>query len=238
MIKRRFIEIAVALGLAVIFAAPPASVLAGDYRLGVSDRVKIKMQEWPDLGGEYTVTPDGVISLPLIGNIDAVGLSLKDLAQEISDRLQRRSEGAERVLAAVEIAQYRPFAIMGDVQRPGQYPYRPGLTVIEAISIAGGYYRPELGFLRLGRDVAVASGDIQTESARLNRLTAREARALGSQDILPLRPLTLPGMCSQSSPDQEVHASEIEGRRVRVSDSRSVDKIVNRRVFPSIAAVD
>src|ERR1700738_4288164 len=83
MIKRRFIEIAVALGLAVIFAAPPASVLAGDYRLGVSDRVKIKMQEWPDLGGEYTVTPDGVISLPLIGNIDAVGLSLKDLGQEI-----------------------------------------------------------------------------------------------------------------------------------------------------------
>jgi protein involved in polysaccharide export with SLBB domain len=191
MIKRRFIEIAVALGLAVIFAAPPASVLAGDYRLGVSDRVKIKMQEWPDLGGEYTVTPDGVISLPLIGNIDAVGLSLKDLAQEISDRLQRRSEGAERVLAAVEIAQYRPFAIMGDVQRPGQYPYRPGLTVIEAISIAGGYYRPELGLLRLGRDVAVASGDIQTESARLNRLTAREARlsaALDGREDIPLPP--------------------------------------------------
>jgi exopolysaccharide production protein ExoF len=191
MIKRRFSEIAMALSLAVIFAAPPASVLAGDYRLGVSDRVKIKMQEWPDLGGEYTVTPDGVISLPLIGNIDAVGLSLKDLAQEISDRLQRRSAGAERVLAAVEIAHYRPFAIMGDVQRPGQYPYRPGLTVIEAISIAGGYYRPELGLLRLGRDVAVASGDIQTESARLNRLTAREARlsaALDGREDIPLPP--------------------------------------------------
>jgi exopolysaccharide production protein ExoF len=191
MIKRRFSEIAMALSLAVIFAAPPASVLAGDYRLGVSDRVKIKMQEWPDLGGEYTVTPDGVISLPLIGNIDAVGLSLKDLAQEISDRLQRRSAGAERVLAAVEIAQYRPFAIMGDVQRPGQYPYRPGLTVIEAISIAGGYYRPEFGLLRLGRDVAVASGDIQTESARLNRLTAREARlsaALDGREDIPLPP--------------------------------------------------
>jgi protein involved in polysaccharide export with SLBB domain len=51
-------------------------------------------------------------------------------------------------LAAVEVAQYRPFAIMGDVQKPGQYPYRPGLTVLEAISLAGGYYRPELGLLR------------------------------------------------------------------------------------------
>ena len=176
MIKRRFSEIAMALSLAVIFAAPPASVLAGDYRLGVSDRVKIKVQEWPDLGGEYTVTPDGVISLPMIGNIDAVGLRLNDLAKEISDRLQRRYEGAERILAAIEIAQYRPFAILGDVQKPGQYPYRPGLTVLEAISIAGGYYRPELGLLRLGRDVALATGEINTQDVKLNGLIAREAR--------------------------------------------------------------
>jgi protein involved in polysaccharide export with SLBB domain len=191
MIKRRFSEIAMALSLAVIFAAAPASVLAGDYRLGVSDRVKIRVQEWPDLGGEYAVTPDGVISLPLIGNIDAVGLRPYDLAQEISDRLQRRSEGVERVLAAVEIAQYRPFAIMGDVQRSGQYPYRPGLTVIEAVSIAGGYYRPELGLLRIGRDVAVANGEIQTQSAKLNRLIAREARlsaALVGREDIPLPP--------------------------------------------------
>jgi protein involved in polysaccharide export with SLBB domain len=191
MIKRRFSEIAMALSLAVILAAPPASVLAGDYRLGVSDRVKIKVQERPDLVGEYTVTPDGVVSLPLIGNIDAVGLRLNDLAQEISDRLQRRYEGAERVLTAVEIAQYRPFSIMGDVQRPGQYPYQPGLTVVEAVSIAGGYYRPELGLIRLGRDVAVASGEIRTESAKLNRLIAREARlsaTLDGREDIPLPP--------------------------------------------------
>jgi polysaccharide biosynthesis/export protein ExoF len=191
MIKRRFSEIAMAVGLAVIFAAPPASVLAGDYKLGVSDRVKIKVQEWPDLGGEYTVTPDGVVSLPLIGNIEAVGMGLNNLAQEISDRLQRRSGGTERLLAAVEMAQYRPFAIMGDVQRPGQYLYRPGLTVVEAISIAGGYYRPELGLLRLGRDVTVATGEINTQSGKLNRLLAREARlraALDGLDDIPLPP--------------------------------------------------
>lgn len=191
MIKRRFSEIAIALYLALIFGASPASVLADDYRLGVSDRVKVKVQEWPDLGGEYTVTSEGFVSLPLIGSIDAVGLRLNDLAQEISDRLQRRSEGVERALAAVEIAQYRPFSIMGDVQRPGQYPYRPGLTVVEAISIAGGYYRPELGLLRLGRDVVVASGEIQTESAKLNRLIAREARlsaTLDGREDIPLPP--------------------------------------------------
>ena len=129
----------------MVVALAPATVLAGDYKLGISDKVKIKVQEWPDLAGEYTVNPDGVVSLPLIGSINVVGLNLNDLAREISDRLQRRSEGTDRAFAAVEIAQYRPFAILGDVQKPGQYPYRPGLTVLEAISVAGGYYRPELG---------------------------------------------------------------------------------------------
>lgn len=191
MIKRRFSDIATALSLALIFAAPPASVLAGDYRLGVSDRVKIKVQEWPDLAGEYTVNPDGVVSLPLIGNINVVGRNLTDLAREISDRLQRRSEGAERSFAAVEIAQYRPFAILGDVQKPGQYPYRPGLTVLEAISVAGGYYRLDFGLLRLGRDVALATGDINTQKAKLNRLTARKARlraAIDGREDIPLPP--------------------------------------------------
>jgi len=191
MIKRRFREIAAALGLAALFAALSAPVMAGDYKLGISDRVKIRVQEWPDLNGEYTVTPGGVVSLPLIGNISAVGMDLDDLAKEISDRLQQRSERGERFFTAVEIAQYRPFAIMGDVQKPGQYPYRPGLTVIEAISIAGGYYRPELGLLRLGRDVAVASGDIHTQSTRLNRLLAREARltaAIDGRNDIPLPP--------------------------------------------------
>lgn len=188
---KKIYAIVTALSLVVILAAPSAPVLADDFRLGVSDRVKIKVQEWPDLSGEYTVTPDGDVSLPLIGNIKASGLRLNDLTKEISDRLQQRSKGSERVLTAVEIVQHRPFAIMGDVQRPGEYPYRPGLTVVEAISIAGGYYRPELGLLRLGRDATIANGDIRTQSARLNRLIAREARlsaAFEGREDIPLAP--------------------------------------------------
>jgi protein involved in polysaccharide export with SLBB domain len=166
----------------------PATVLAGDYKLGISDKVKIKVQEWPDLTGEYAVNPDGVVSLPLIGNINVVGLNLNDLAREISDRLQRRSGGAEQAFAAVEIAQYRPFAILGDVQKPGQYPYQPGLTVLEAISLAGGYYRAD-GLAR--RDVALATGDINTQKAKLNRLIAHEARlkaVLDRREDIPLPP--------------------------------------------------
>jgi exopolysaccharide production protein ExoF len=186
MTKRRWREATLALGMVLLLGAP--SVDAEDYKLGIGDRLKVKVQEWPDLNGEYTVTPDGVVSLPLIGNIDVIGLRLNDLTQEMSNRLARRSEGAERPLAAAEIVQYRPFSIVGDVQRPGEYPYRPGLTVLQAISLAGGYYRPELGLFRLDRDVAVAKGDIRTLSIKQTRLIARVARLTamlaGRSDIL------------------------------------------------------
>lgn len=188
MNKRRLGKLAVALSLAVIVSAP---VLAGDYRLGVADKVKIKVQEWPDLSGEYTVTPDGSVSLPLIGNVNAAGLRLKEFAQQISERLKQRSDGSEQVLTAVEIAQFRPFSIMGDVQKPGQYPYRPGLTVLEAVTVAGGYYRPELGMLRLGREAVIATGEINTQKIKLNRLLVHEARldaTLAERKDVPLPP--------------------------------------------------
>jgi len=188
MNKRRLGKLAFALSLAVIVSAP---VLAADYRLGVADKVKIKVQEWPDLSGEYTVTPDGSVSLPLIGNVNAAGLRLKEFAQQISERLKQRSEGSDQVLTAVEIAQFRPFSIMGDVQRPGQYPYRPGLTVLEAVTVAGGYYRPELGMLRLGREAVIATGEINTQQIKLNRLLVHEARldaTLAGREDVPLPP--------------------------------------------------
>ena len=188
MNKRRLGKLALALSLAVIVSAP---VLAADYRLGVADKVKIKVQEWPDLSGEYTVTPDGSVSLPLIGNVNAAGLRLKEFAQQISERLKQRSEGSDQVLTAVEIAQFRPFSIMGDVQRPGQYPYRPGLTVLEAVTVAGGYYRPELGMLRLGREAVIATGEINAQQIKLNRLLVHEARldaTLAGREDVPLPP--------------------------------------------------
>jgi protein involved in polysaccharide export with SLBB domain len=191
MTQKKYREIAAALSLAIFVAATTTCALANDYKLGIADRIKIKVQEWPYLDGEYAVTPDGSVALPLVGNIKVVGRQLSELSQDISDRLQQRSAGSARALAAVEIAQYRPFAITGDIQRPGEYPYRPRLTVIQAISIAGGYYRPELGLLRLGRDVVNASGELRTQSVKLNRLIIRDARlsaAVDGRDQLSLPP--------------------------------------------------
>ena len=149
----------------------------GQYRLGESDKLRIKIQQWPDLGGDYTVDPEGFIAIPLIGDIKAAGLGTHDVAREISDRLQQRSGDRERPFAAVEVLQYRPYFVVGDVQNPGLFPFRPGLNVLEAIGVAGGYFRtPDAGPLRLERDVLAAKGDVETQTLRLLELLARAAR--------------------------------------------------------------
>jgi exopolysaccharide production protein ExoF len=220
MTKKAFREIMVALSIALALAVKSAA--AEEYRLGIADRVKIKVQEWPDLGGEYAVTAEGFVSVPLVGNINVVGLRLDDLAREISDRLQRRGgDGAERSFAAVEIVQYRPFSILGDVQRPGAYPYRPGLTVLEAVGIAGGFYRPEIGLLRLDRDMASAKGDLRTLSLKQNRLLAREARltaTLAGHEDVPLSPEFV------DQKDNPAISAIMEGERAALALDRNTER--------------
>jgi protein involved in polysaccharide export with SLBB domain len=220
MTKKAFREIMVALSIALALAVKSAA--AEEYRLGIADRVKIKVQEWPDLGGEYAVTAEGFVSVPLVGNINVVGLRLDDLAREISDRLQRRGgDGAGRSFAAVEIVQYRPFSILGDVQRPGAYPYRPGLTVLEAVGIAGGFYRPEIGLLRLDRDMASAKGDLRTLSLKQNRLLAREARltaTLAGREDVPLSPEFV------DQKDNPAISAIMEGERAALALDRNTER--------------
>ena len=112
---RKFLAITMVLSIGLTAAAGLA--FGDEYKLGVSDRFRVKVQEWPDLSREYTVTAGGSASLPLVGNVGAAGRRVQDLAQEISDRLQRRADGSQRPWTAVEIIQFRPFSIVGDVQR-------------------------------------------------------------------------------------------------------------------------
>jgi exopolysaccharide production protein ExoF len=182
MIGKPFVRrLSVVFCIALTCAVVPC--FGGEYLLGTSDRLRIKVQEWPDLTGEYSVDANGAVSLPLIGDIQAAGHPVKDLAQEISARLQKRSGGSDRPFAAIEIVQFRPYTILGDVQKPGEYPFRPGLTVIQAIAVAGGYYRPVLPpAQRLDRDVAIAEGDLRAATTKRIRLLVRTARLQAALD--------------------------------------------------------
>ncbi|WP_284209866.1 polysaccharide biosynthesis/export family protein [Methylorubrum aminovorans] len=113
---------ALLLGLCLLGASPRAAAEAVQYRLGAQDRLRIHVYEWPALTGEFTVGADGTLSLPLIGQVSVTGLQPADLAQEISTRLKARAGLTEPPDTAVGIAQYRPFYVIGGVERSGSTP--------------------------------------------------------------------------------------------------------------------
>ncbi len=131
-------------------ALPPAP--PGPYRLGPGDSLTLRVYDQPQLSGSFDVDDSGMIELPLLGLVQATGLTSAGLASAIATALKTKNLILSASVA-VEIARYRPFFILGEVTTPGQYPYRPGMTVLTAISIAGGFtYRAEQDYAGVTRD--------------------------------------------------------------------------------------
>lgn len=107
------------------------------YRLGPGDKIRITVYNEPQLSGEFSISADGEISLPLIGNLAAAGKPIGQVSQEVQARLSNGYLRDPRV--SMEVQTYRPFFILGEVRSPGQYPYVSGLTAMNAIATAQGY---------------------------------------------------------------------------------------------------
>jgi protein involved in polysaccharide export with SLBB domain len=157
-----------------------------DYHLGSLDKLRIKISawrpataevfSWEELDGEYSISAAGTLSLPLLGEVPAAGATTAELAREIADRLKERIGLAQSPDASVEVIQFRPFYVVGYVQHPGEYPYRPGMNVLQAMTIAGGQRFADIGAPRLEREVIATTGELnQLEAERIN-LLARKAR--------------------------------------------------------------
>lgn len=136
--------------LAGCTSAPPAPGVQAaaytapqNYTIGPGDRLKVTVFAEPDLSGEFQVAGDGTLSLPLAGETQAAGLTADGVRQRIAGQLA--SGGFVRdPNVAVEVVGYRPFNVFGEVRDAGQYEYRPGMTVRDAIAMAGGYsYRAD-----------------------------------------------------------------------------------------------
>src|SRR5829696_3615558 len=116
-------------------ASASASAFAST-RVQVGDRIKVTVYGEDNLNGVYDVDPDGNVSLPLAGTIRAAGHSKRDLEREITRRY--RSNFLQDPKVTVDMASFRPFYVMGEAEKPGEFPYRNGLNVISAIATAGG----------------------------------------------------------------------------------------------------
>ena len=118
--------------------APLPDYKSEGYRLGGGDQIRIITYGEEQLTGEFRVDDAGNVSLPLLGGVQARGLSPQQLAAAISTELRQRNLLRDPSVS-VEILAYRPVFILGEVAKPGQYPYQPGMTVLTAVAVAGGF---------------------------------------------------------------------------------------------------
>ena len=138
------------LGTAIVLAAALAGcsnyvrpnpafheVLTQPYRFDAGDKLRITVFDQANLTNTYLVDASGNISMPLIGGVAARGRTAGELEGEIAAKL--RNGYLKRPDVSVDIDQYRPFFIMGEVKNAGQYPYVAGMTAQTAVAIAGGY---------------------------------------------------------------------------------------------------
>ena len=165
-------------------APPPATPPAGNgeaatssYQLGSGDRVRVTVFRHPDLSGEFALDGAGNFAMPLVGEIQAYGLTTRALEARIEQKLEDGLLVEPQV--AVEVLTYRPFYILGEVNRPGSYPYVSGMTVLKAVALAGGFsYRAKensfllqrggsnSGSLEVSGDAGLLPGDIITVQER------------------------------------------------------------------------
>lgn len=117
--------------------APATAFEPSDYVLGSGDKLRLIVFGEDTLGGEFVVSGTGKVSLPLIGDVQAAGKTVRDFQDAVRAALANGYLRDPKVSA--EVLNYRPFYILGEVNKPGDYPYISGLSVTNAIATAGGF---------------------------------------------------------------------------------------------------
>jgi polysaccharide export outer membrane protein len=109
-----------------------------NYHLGVGDQIRVITYNETQLTNTFIVGDDGTIEFPLVGSIKAWGMTPRGLASAIATELVAK-DLMESPSISVQVIQYRPISVLGEVNHPGQYPYQPGMTMLDAVALAGGF---------------------------------------------------------------------------------------------------
>ena len=130
---------------ALVHAAPDH-----DYVLGPGDKLRITVFGEDNLSGEFSIAGNGRLSFPLIGDIDAAGQTVDTVGRAITSKLSDGYIKDPRVSA--EVLTFRPYYLLGEINKPGEYPYENGISVLNAVATAGGFtYRANKKFVFLKR---------------------------------------------------------------------------------------
>ncbi len=125
--------------LAVLQSPPQAAADTTAYRLASGDQLRIRVFDNEDISGEYNVDAAGNVNFPLVGQIKAGGMTVDAFAADLTRRLD--AEYLVNPKISVEVLNFRPIFVIGQVNSPGSFTYAPGMTVRQAVALAGGYTR-------------------------------------------------------------------------------------------------
>ena len=165
-----------------------------DLELGPGDKVLITAYERIDLSGKFTVRADGTVSIPLIGSIRAAGRTLSELDRATSAAIMKAT--SRSVPVSLEVDTWRPVYAVGDVDKPGVYPFTPGMTVLHALAASGGLARPlsNASPIELNREMAIVHRALEKLKTATAAMTRIEAELNGKETIdLPIALVEIAG---------------------------------------------
>jgi polysaccharide export outer membrane protein len=163
MAMRILPSVALAVVLAAVLAAcagpdglPPIEGTADEsYRLDTGDQLRVVVFNQEQLSGDYTVGGDGSISMPLVGAVQARGLTTSELEASLVQWLSEEKDILVNPSVNVQVQAFRPFYILGEVRSPGQYPSVHQRTVLSAVALAGGFtYRARTDYVSITRETS------------------------------------------------------------------------------------
>ncbi len=159
---------------------PNAEILLQSATLGPSDVVEIRVYEEPRLSGVFRLDADGTVQFPLVGTIQAAGLSPGQFAEKLTEQLRAGFIRNPQVTVLLKELNSKRVIVFGQVARPGTFPFQEGMTIVQALTMAGGF-----------KDLADQNKTVLTrrvEGAEKRFVVPVEAIGLGREPNLALQP--------------------------------------------------
>jgi polysaccharide biosynthesis/export protein len=160
--------------------APPVAAGEGAYHVGPGDTLMVKVYGQETLTGQFRVGPDGSIGYPLLGDVDVGGFTTGEIAKRIGAELEEHVPSGNAV--SVSIAEYASVFVLGEVEKPGPYPYRPGMIALELLAVGGGLKKPTLALDNNRLQIISTEQDYIDSQLQRFSLQVRRARLKAEMD--------------------------------------------------------
>lgn len=226
-------------------ATASVQVLPG-VRVGVGDKLRLRFfdrYDSADLNGDYVIRDDGLLRLPRIGDFIAQNRLPTEIESDVRTAIERRGE--KLGYFSIEVVETRPIYVTGFTNKPGSYPYAPGLTVLHAVSLAGGIYRSQ--------SLGVADGlreraKLVETMDRLKEVIAKKARFTAERDgaekvevppeLIQLDPLHAGQMIDRENTLLQRQRAVTEGTRTGLENVSTLTQTEAQSYQTSISAID